>query len=277
MSNSISLQLSRCAEELAPISDTPLLDCQILLCNTFGKDRSWLYAHSTDEVSEPRLAQFETSIQRRRAGEPIAYILGHREFWNRTFAVTPDILIPRPETELLVEIALDILPASACLVADIGTGSGAIAISLASERSNWQLIGTDLSTSALQIAANNATDLSNIEWVQGDLCHCLAPNAFDLIVSNPPYIAEDDPHLDQLQFEPRSALTAGKEGLDCLQTIIQDAKYNLKAGRFLLLEHGFDQQDAVMQLFANQGYVDIKAFSDLAGSPRAIIARMVSA
>ena len=190
------------------------MDSQILLGHVLGVSREWLLAHNDEEVSEESTSDFNDSITRRINGEPVAYLTGKKGFWNREFTVNPGVLIPRPETELLIEVMLDRLDETPRTVADLGTGSGIIAISLAEERPAWQVTGIDKSGDALQVAKDNGRDLSNLDFLSGDWCSNFDKSSLDAIVSNPPYIRQNDPHLDDLQFEPVSALVSGEDGLD---------------------------------------------------------------
>jgi release factor glutamine methyltransferase len=216
---------------------------------------------------------FETLVERRVAGEPVAYLTGRRGFWSFELQVTPDTLIPRPETELLVELALTHLPPDRVLqVADLGTGSGAIALALAHERPRAQVLATDASPAALDVARANATSLGNANsaFAQGDWCAALEQRRFDLIASNPPYIAAGDPHLalGDLRREPAAALASGVDGLDAIRRIVAGTRLHLVAGGWLLLEHGMEQGDAVRGLLRDAGFVDASTDRDLEGRDR---------
>jgi len=263
---------------LKPSSDTPALDAQVLLAHALGQDRTYLIAHLRDELSPDQQARFDDYIARRSAGTPVAYITGQQEFWSLPLTVTPDTLIPRPETELLVELALDRMSRHDPLtIADIGTGSGAIALAIASERPNWQVLATDVSAAALEVAKANATRLKipNIEFREGENLRPLDDLQFDMIVSNPPYVPEDDPHLHagDVRFEPRGALVAGMDGLDVIRSLVSGSKSNLKEGGWLLIEHGYDQEQAVYNLFIDAGYQNVECYRDLADVPRVTIGR----
>lgn len=243
-------------------------EAELLLAHALGRDRAWLIAHRDDAVAPALAGQVRCCISRRVAGEPVAHILGHRGFHAQDLAVTPDVLIPRPETELLVELALQAIPQSAKVeIADLGTGSGAIALALALARSYARVRATDASAAALEVARGNARRLSigNVEFAHGDWCAALGDCRFDLIVSNPPYIAENDPHLAQgdLRFEPRAALVSGIDGLDAIRVIVRDAPAHLEPGGSLLLEHGYDQGAAVRDLLEKNGFVEIFTVRDL--------------
>lgn len=253
----------------------------MLAAHLTGKNRSWLYAHPEERL-KPELAEaFQRLVERRASGEPIAHITGTREFWSLPLRVTPDVLIPRPETELLVELALGRLPFDApCRVADLGTGSGAIALAIASERPAAQVIATDASAAALAVAGDNANRLSlkNVECRRGEWFAPLAGERFDLIVSNPPYVRDDDPHLERgdVRFEPRGALAAGPDGLDAIRVIVAEAPRHLSRGATLILEHGHDQRDAVVAAIKSvDPGANIENHDDGAGVPRVVLTRFV--
>lgn len=235
--------------------------------------RAWLIAHDKDPIAPEAVARFHALESRRLEGEPMAYIVGHREFMGHDFQVTPDVLIPRPETELLVETALDYLQGrQAPRVLDLGTGTGAIAVSIALERPDAIVVATDLSPEALEIARQNAQKLgARVEFLRGSWYDVLVGhNGFDLIVSNPPYIAAGDPHLAQgdVRFEPVLALTDGHDGLDALRAIVQGAGAKLKSRGALFLEHGWDQAGALRQLLQQAGFTRVASLPDLAGIER---------
>jgi release factor glutamine methyltransferase len=249
------------------------LEAQILIARALDVDRAWLIAHDRDVLTAAQQDAIESLIARRANGEPVAYILGEREFYGRTFKVTPDVLIPRPETELLVEAALEHLPENtACRILDLGTGSGAIAITLALQRPLSTVLAVDASPAALAIAQENARRLgaANVECVTGHWYATLDVKKFDIIVSNPPYIAASDPHLasGDLRFEPRQALASGADGLDDLRQIISGAPAHLAEVGWLLLEHGCDQAAAVTALLQQHGFEAIRTLQDLAGHDR---------
>lgn len=233
-----------------------------------GVGRAWLFAHADDAVKPEVCARYLALLARRAAGEPLAYLLGRAGFWTLDLEVTPATLIPRPETELLVEAALARLPeANALCIADLGTGSGAIALALASERPQARVLATDASAAALEVARRNAArnDIVNVAFQQGDWLEPLAGERFDLIASNPPYIAQGDPHLGRgdLRFEPATALASGADGLDALRTLARDAPTHLVPGGWLLLEHGWDQGAAVRGLLRDAGFQRIETLRDL--------------
>jgi release factor glutamine methyltransferase len=244
------------------------LAAELLLAHALGVDRAWLIAHRDDAVAPALAGQARCCVSRRAAGEPIAYIVGHRGFHALDLAVTPDVLIPRPETELLVELALQQIAQSGKVeIADLGTGSGAIALALAQARPQARVLATDASAVALDVARGNAQRLGigNVAFAQGDWCAALGARRFDLIVSNPPYIAENDAHLrsGDLRFEPRAALASGSDGLDAIRVIVRAAPAHLQASGWLLLEHGFDQGAAVRALLRQSGFVEVFSARDL--------------
>lgn len=252
-------------------SDSARLDAEILLAHALQKPRSHLFAWPEKIPTPAQQARFLALAKQRAAGQPVAYLTGHQEFWSMDLHITPDVLIPRPETELLVELALQRLPDKQAQVAELGTGSGAIALALASERPAWAITATDISQAALDVARRNAHRLGrSITWCHGNWCHALPAQKYDLIISNPPYIAENDPHLKQgdICFEPEQALSSGPTGLTDLQTIATTAVKFLKPGAWLQLEHGYNQQSDVTRILEQAGYQNIETQQDLAGHPR---------
>jgi release factor glutamine methyltransferase len=278
---SINDLLVDASAQLKHSSDTPALDAQVLLAHTLDHTRTWLMAHATELLSNNKLETFRHLIEQRSAGTPIAHLTGLQEFWSLPLQVTGDTLIPRPETELLVELALERIPIKApCTVADIGTGSGAIALAIASEREHCQIVATDISAAALEIARNNATTngLRNVSFCIGANLEPVEGRQFDLIVSNPPYIASDDPHLLQgdVRFEPRTALVAGEDGLDVIRALVRHGAGYLKPDGWLIIEHGYDQEHAIVSLFEQAGFTSIECYRDLAGQPRVTIGQVTS-
>jgi len=262
-------------------SDSPAIDARVLLCFCLDKPFSYLLTWPDRLLDDEVLIQVNKLKDRRLNGEPIAYITGVREFWSLNFKVTPAVLIPRAETELMVEWALDIIEKSnnkQFKILELGTGSGAIAIALAKEHPELSIIATDFSDEALKIAKENAklNHCVNITFLQGSWFDCINNQRFDLVLSNPPYIDQADRHLARgdLVFEPTSALVAAKEGLADLEQIINDAKQYLNAGGRLGLEHGFEQGLLVINLMSNYGYIDAKILQDLANLDRLSICRV---
>ena len=246
----------------------------MLLQNVLNVSHAHLIAHPNQELAPEQAQNFYSLASRRINGEPIAYLVGEREFYSLIFKVTPAVLIPRPETELLVDLALERISADCPYkVLDLGTGSGAIAITIAKHRPLASITAVDSSVDAIAVARVNARhlDATNVHMVAGDWFNGVAGEEFDLIVSNPPYVADGDSHLDQgdLRFEPRTALTAGGDGLDCIRCIITSAAGHLAAGGWLLLEHGYDQAEACRRLLGEAGFDDVFSRSDLAGVMRA--------
>ena len=263
---------SRIAAALGLTRRDARLDARVLAAHVLGVDTAWLIAHDTDPLTDTHVAAFESLLFRRLDGVPIAYLVGTREFYGRPFRVTPDVLIPRPDTELLVERALACIPSDQAVdVLDLGTGSGCIAITLALERPLTRVTAVDRSTAALAIARRNADILNaRIEFLTSDWFAALAGRRFDLIVSNPPYVAAADPHLahGDVRFEPLTALAAGHDGLDDLRHLIRAACDHLKPGGALLLEHGYDQADAVVELLRQHGLEQTCTLRDLGGLNR---------
>lgn len=265
--------LARARAALAGEVDDPLLDAQVLLAHVLGRDRSWLYAWPEHAPSTAQAAAFEALLQARLNGAPVAHLTGEREFWSIALQVTPQTLIPRPETEQLVEIALARdLPAGARIL-DLGTGSGAIALVVARERPDWDVTAVDRSPEALAVARGNADrlHLDNVRFLRSDWFADLPGGpGYDLILGNPPYIAADDPHLSigDVRFEPAGALVAGNDGLEDLFHLIDTAPRHLAAGGSLWLEHGCQQGPAVAQRLQQRGFVAIATHQDFAGHPR---------
>ena len=254
------------------------VDAECLLAHLLQKPRSWLFAHAGDPAAPDVAESFGTLLARRQAGEPVAYLTGTQGFWTLALQVSPATLIPRPETELLVELALARLPReSAPRIADLGTGSGAIALAIASERPRANVIATDASAAALAVARGNAlgNGITNVEFRKGDWFTPLMGERFDLIASNPPYIAINDPHLGQgdLRFEPASALSSGTDGLDDIRQIVRHALAHLHPRGWLLLEHGWNQGDALRALLTGAGFIEVETVQDLEGRDRISLGR----
>ncbi|MDQ2971374.1 MAG: peptide chain release factor N(5)-glutamine methyltransferase [Pseudomonadota bacterium] len=256
-------------------------ETECLLCHVLGVSRAWLVAHADDEIDIAQGAIVDALLARRARGEPIAYLTGVRGFHALELKVTPDVLIPRPETELLVELALRRISIDTTGdIADLGTGSGAIALAIAKERPNVRVVAIDASEAALIVARNNAArlELHNIEFAQGNWYSALnEADRFDMIVANPPYIAEGDPHLSQgdLRFEPHAALVSGVDGLDAIRAIVRCARAHLREGGWLLFEHGFDHGQAARTLLEEHGYAEIFTAHDLEDRERVSAARSI--
>lgn len=248
-------------------------EAEILLAHVLQVPRSFLFAYPEKVLTSEEEILFQQLFARFKQGEPVAYLIERQSFWSLDLKVTKDTLIPRPETELLIEIILKKLSDAPQTIADLGTGSGAIALSLADARKNWLIHATDQSTDALAVAEWNAKNLNlqNIIFHHGSWCEALPTILFDAIVSNPPYITENDPHLAALSFEPQSALASGKEGLDALSAIIFSAKKYLKPRAFLLVEHGLTQAEAVQSFFRIAGFSNVSSEKDLNQHVRATI------
>lgn len=268
----IQQTLLQASTQLIGISDSPQLDAEILLAHALQKSRTFLFTWPQQTLDEKTKQYFALLLEQRITGHPIAHIIGTREFWSLNLQVTADTLIPRPETELLVEQALQLLPDTSIDIVDLGTGSGAIALALASERPQWQITAVDQSAAALDIARANAKALAihNIRFIHGDWFEPLANQQFHAIISNPPYIATNDKHLalGDVQFEPASALISGADGLDDIRHIAQHAGDHLLTGGLLLIEHGYDQQTRVKEIFQSCGFSNIAQLVDLGGMPR---------
>lgn len=257
---------------LAAVSDSAARDAEILLLQVLGKSASWLYAHDDELADAAQIMRFDALLERRERGEPIAHLIGRRGFWTLDLVVNEHTLIPRPETELLVEFALEKLPAGAALpVLDLGTGSGAIALAVKIERPAAQVTAVDASRPALMVARQNASRLAlAVEFREGNWFTPLGAERFALVLANPPYIAEGDVHLDEgdVRFEPRSALVAGADGLDDIRQIVAAAPAHLVPGGWLALEHGFDQAPAVRALLEAAGFAEVNSRVDLGGHER---------
>jgi release factor glutamine methyltransferase len=260
-------------------ADEATREAQVLLGHSLGVSRAWLTAHRDDSADSALTTRFRMLLKQRSVGQPVAYLTGKREFYGREFRVTPDVLIPRPDTETLVEAALDRLaPKTTLELLDLGTGSGCIAITLSLERPSTRITAVDISQSALRVARENAQALgARIEFLQGVWFGPLGGRQFDLVVSNPPYIAADDPHLQRgdLRFEPAMALAAGMDGLDEIRRIVSGASAFLKPGGWLLFEHGHDQAGACRDLLDSAGFGKLVSLPDLAGIPRVAGGRLV--
>ena len=273
----IEHSLAEAARRFTKVSESPRLDAEALLAWVLDIPRSYLFAHPEVELNDESVCEFSDAVARRHKGEPIAFITGTKEFWSLQLKVSRDTLVPRPETETLVEQALLLIPRdSPCRILDLGTGSGAIAIIIANERPKCVVVATDLSSAALKIANENAVRnaLYNIRFIEGNWIEPVYDQSFDFILSNPPYVRDDNPTLDELQYEPRLALAAGPDGLNAIKTIAKVAGKIMVADGILLLEHGADQKDAVSIVLQESGWTDIKCFKDLSGQPRVSTAKM---
>jgi len=262
-----------------PDSPTARLDAELLLAAALGKARSYLHTWPERIVTSEAAAAYAGFIERRRRGEPVAYILGHQGFWKLDLEVAAHTLIPRPDTELLVETALQLLPRGSARVLDLGTGTGAIALALASECGAWQVTAVDRIAEAVALAERNRVrlELGNARVLESHWFSALDGERFYLIVSNPPYIAAADPHLSagDVRFEPASALVAGIDGLDDIRHIVQRAPQHLAPGGWLLLEHGYDQAAAVRELLARHDFEQIESRVDLGGHQRITFGRLL--
>jgi release factor glutamine methyltransferase len=277
---SIRQYLEDGAAILRAVSDSPRLEAELLMGLVLKKPRSFLHAWPEERLGLPQAQCFETLLRRRFAGEPIAYMTGIREFWSMPLKVTPDVLIPRPETELLVEKALLRLPDDEDLrVLDLGSGSGAVSLAIAKERPRARVIGVDISRAALEVARMNAKlqKLANVEFRESDWFDAVRGEKFHIVVGNPPYVAEDDPHLSRgdALFEPRLALDAGPAGMNCFRAIIDRAHNYIVRQGWLLLEHGPDQHLPLRRLLEAQHYHDITIHKDAAGRDRVTECRFV--
>lgn len=271
--HSIKSVLRDAADSLALISDSALLDAEVLLCQALNQPRSHLRAWPDKPLQPGQLTAFRALLAQRQQGIPIAYITGNREFWSRDFQVSPDVLIPRPDTELLIELSLKLIPANEPVkVIDLGTGSGIIAITLAAERPHAQISATDFSLAALRIAKLNADKhhTRNVQFYHSDWFTDVPKTKFNLIISNPPYIAEDDAHLQQgdVRFEPQTALSAPEQGLADIRIIAETARNYLEPGGHVLIEHGYNQQQQVQALLKDLHYDNVQTYKDLSGQPR---------
>ena len=267
------------SKSLTDVTDTPKLDVELLLLKVLDKERSYLYAWPEKNLTNDEIAEAEELLLRRKTGEPIAYILGKRDFWDFSIEVSPATLIPRPETEILVELALQKFDPNTSLdIADLGTGSGILAIALAREFPNSQVSAVDISDKALEVAQRNADalHLRNIKFESGSWLAPVAGKFFDLIVSNPPYIEEADHHLEEgdVRFEPRSALASGVDGLDDIRIIAKQAIVQLKSSGVLAVEHGYQQGKAVQDIFIAAGFEQVETVKDLQGHDRVTVGKL---
>lgn len=263
-------------------SDSPTLDAELLLAFVMGKDRTFLFTWPENQLNPNQQKTFIDLIKKRQAGVPIAHLVGHREFWGMDFKVTADTLIPRPDTEVLIEQALTLIhhlqnsQIARPKVLDLGTGSGAIICALKKEMPTILAYASDIQQAALEIAKQNAqTHDLEVDFRQGDWFAPFSEDLFHIIVSNPPYIEENDPHLSEgdVRFEPITALTSGSDGLNDIRTLIENGKQHLEKGGWLLIEHGYNQANAIQQLFADNHYQDIETLYDYGNNPRVTLGR----
>ena len=281
MDASVATLLQTAGTRLAETSTTPQLDAECLLAHVLQTQRSHLFAHPEQRVARNSLRWFARLVGARSKGRPVAYLTGEREFWSLRLKVNPDTLIPRPETELLVEQSLGLVPLSAHWnLLDLGTGCGAIALALAKERPHCRITATDISRSALAVARGNAAalNIANVEFLQGEWFASLPGRRYHLIVSNPPYVPDGDLHLHagDLRFEPPRALIGGADGLMMIREIVPQAPAHLDSGGVLLLEHGYDQAARVRALMSAAGFNGIRTYRDLAGTERVSVGRITA-
>ena len=273
----IDAALADGTERLRGVSDSPMLDAELLLARALDVPRTYLVAHPEDALDPAAVERFFSSVERRSDGLPLAYISGEKEFWSMTLFVSPDTLVPRPETEVLVHQALQRIPDDESFaVLDLGTGNGAIAMAIARERSNCRITATDISDAALAVARENANRhaLPNIEFLSGDWTAPVAERTFDLIASNPPYVPSADSDLEGLKYEPQMALASGEDGLDAIRRISVEAISVIEPGGTLIIEHGDGQRQEVARILSAEGWSEIAQVNDLAGKPRVTIAVM---
>ncbi|MEJ2129548.1 MAG: peptide chain release factor N(5)-glutamine methyltransferase [Woeseiaceae bacterium] len=273
MSDAVSIEQAVLAatEKLRDVSDAPRLEAELLMARAINMPRSFLFAHPEDELDDASLQRLDDSVNRRVSGEPMAYITGIREFWSMELAVSPSTLVPRPETELLVDVALrNISRKAEWDILDLGTGSGAVALAIGRERALCSITATDISEDALAVARENANrnSIPNVEFLQGDWTGPVAGRTFHVIVSNPPYVRDDDEALEKLTAEPLSALAAGDKGLDAIAVIARDCPAILADDGLLVLEHGAEQEQLVAELLKQHGWANIRCYKDYSGLPR---------
>jgi len=274
--STVSEALDWATEQLSE-SDDARLDSQVLLAYALNVSRTWLFTWPDKALDGATLTAFNALIEERKSGTPIAYITGYRDFWSLRLKVTPDTLIPRADTELLVETALTLKNVEKpCDVIDLGTGTGAIALSLANECPSWRITATDINPKTLAVAKENATTLELAVSFKESAWFDAINDRYDIVISNPPYIESDDPHLQQgdLRFEPAGALASGQDGLDDIRRLVQQALKHLKKDGYLLLEHGYQQAEAVRSLMAKAGYIDIETHQDIEDRDRVSLGKI---
>ncbi len=270
------MAVKNAAEKLRAVSDAPRLEAELLMARAIDMPRSFLFAHPEDELDDGSLQRLNDTVERRLAGEPMAYISGIKEFWSMELAVSPATLVPRSETELLVDVALRDIPRRAEWdILDLGTGSGAVALAIGRERPLCNITATDVSAEALAAARENANrnSIGNVEFMQGDWIAPVVDRKFEVIVSNPPYVRDDDPSLTNLQAEPMLALKAGEKGLDAIEILARDCRAISVADGMLVLEHGAEQEEPVAELLKAHGWANIRCYKDYSGLPRVTSAR----
>jgi len=273
MSDPVSIEkvLSAATEKLHGVSEASRLEAELLLARAIDMPRSFLFAHPEDELDDDALQRLDEAVARRLAGEPMAYITGSKEFWSMELAVSPATLVPRPETELLVDIALRDIPRKAeWQILDLGTGSGAIALAIARERALCSITAIDISAEALAVARENANrnTIGNVEFLEGDWTAPVAERKFRVVVSNPPYVCSGDAALDALRAEPLSALAAGEDGLEAITILARDCPSIIEDDGVLLLEHGAEQKESVAELLMSYGWERIQCYDDFSRLPR---------
>lgn len=284
---SLDALLKQAAQRLqAAGSASPRIDAEVLLSHVLGRDRTWLYTWGDKACSLWEQARFDALVAARAQGTPVAYLTGEREFWGLRLATAPETLIPRPDTETVVELALSRATLSSGRLLDLGSGTGAIALAFASEQPRWQVVGVDVREEAVALASRNAKSLAitNAQFLKSDWFSALetleeADRRFEIIVSNPPYIAADDPHLAEgdVRFEPRSALVADADGMADLLYLVHAAQHYLMASGWLLLEHGYAQADKVREALTSAGYQNVESVRDLGGHERVTLGRQITA
>lgn len=280
MPNSIEHILKQAEQQLQTVSDSARLDAEVLLSRVLNKNRSYFIAFAETNLTADEHQQFTALLSERLLGHPIAHITGQREFWSLDLEVNQHTLIPRPDTETLIEFVLENFPQDKLSIADLGTGSGAIALALASEKPQWSVLATDQSKDALATAQRNAKNhqLNNVSFRQGSWFQPLKKSHYDIIISNPPYIPQHDPHLQQgdVRFEPITALTSGDDGLDDIRHLINNANAFLCSDGWLILEHGYDQKQAIFTLLKDAGFQNISQRNDYGGNPRLSAAQLAA-
>jgi len=265
------------AARLEAVSDSPRLDAEVLLGLAIDVPRSYFFSHPEDTPDPGAIERLEKNLQRRINGEPMAYITGSKEFWSLELMVTPATLVPRPETEVLVDLALREIPRDAeWNILDLGTGSGAIACAIGKERPRCDITAVDRSADALRVAEQNvrSLDLANVECLEGDWTAPVTGRIFDLIVSNPPYVEEGHPDLERLRREPQMAIVSGDDGFDAVRVLARDCPALLRDGSALIIEHGFEQESGIASILNEHGWSALECHKDLAGLPRVTMARI---